>query len=603
MPTKRLANTFKAQTPLGQGLQALSQALFAGDGRNAELDAANIAHHKASIGKLGAETSAANLKREGFQKLSDTFRMIPRAQDAVREGAPQWAPGQGGVDMLNPDAPVSSAFQQQGNFDTSSKFLREAPAQAMSSALQAGHDPKNVSEAFRGLYALDPKTSDADLARAVVGAGSLIGKDQAVSIPDRESVAKRENDASKDRVVTTTGMNNRTSIITTGMTNKQSDTNNRRTVSEQARGNDLSSADRRYNTDRDYDASTENNKRTTAVQARAKSVVEGDALAANPELLSQVLTQGKAPQVPRNYISKDGAQQGVTYDGVTDASSGELLPSGTQIRDNVSTRADAERKPTNYFDPVNGKRGRTLDGRTDMTDGTPLSASAQSISNTIQDTSEGFSKNEQSAVRKKIDDSEIATRKFEAAADEVLGMLSSPDAAKRIGMMGGINRVANGFRAQAVAVMNQAGIQVEASTDPQTYEAFFAQNGIPAGDIRSAMLDLAFATASAREGGKLTDKDVLNALQTNGGDLQDPKAIISTINRSKAARRRDADIARSYYEEKFPDLRKGKGSGGGPVSGALGGGAPKVVNSQAEYDALPVGTSYTDSAGNTAVKR
>lgn len=91
---------------------------------------------------------------------------------------------------------------------------------------------------------------------------------------------------------------------------------------------------------------------------------------------------------------------------------------------------------------------------------------------------------------------------------EVLGNDASP-----LAIVGFISRMGNSVTEQARAVAQSFGIEFDESNF--NFDAF-PETAVKSTQTRSNVLSLAFAVAKAREGGRLTDKDVQRALNTIG---------------------------------------------------------------------------------------
>lgn len=96
-----------------------------------------------------------------------------------------------------------------------------------------------------------------------------------------------------------------------------------------------------------------------------------------------------------------------------------------------------------------------------------------------------------------------------------------------------------GFGGAAASGLNKLGAHARSvvqAVNPDAFqedrskaEEILLRNNIAAGQKQSLILDLAYAIASSREGGRLTDQDVERAIQTLGGDQPDPRAFAAVL--------------------------------------------------------------------------
>lgn len=199
-----------------------------------------------------------------------------------------------------------------------------------------------------------------------------------------------------------------------------------------------------------------------------------------------------------------------------------------------------------------GRQGRTVDGLTDMTTGESLPADATVGS--ISDTSETFGTSELSKARDNILGRRAGLTSMinqVAALDEQLAQANADQA---IGLIGSAARVFNDVATQAGAALRAAGVDVpEGLRDVQLYQDSFRSMGVQNANLQSALLDLAYATAQAREPGRLTEADIERALNTIGANLQDPQAMRQVLRGAVERAKTDYSAFESVYFDQYGD--------------------------------------------------
>lgn len=129
------------------------------------------------------------------KNLIDAFR--PDGRDAVN--AAQAKKIQTETDKLNSEGAARAQLAAAvSSLDTTAPITAEWVKNAYASGIQSGANPDVVSNTLLGVLA-NVGRPDTEVARAFVGTGKAINKDQGFSIPDREGIAKRENDAAFSR--------------------------------------------------------------------------------------------------------------------------------------------------------------------------------------------------------------------------------------------------------------------------------------------------------------------------------------------------------------------------------------------------------------------
>jgi hypothetical protein len=139
-----------------------------------------------------------------------------------------------------------------------------------------------------------------------------------------------------------------------------------------------------------------------------------------------------------------------------------------------------------------------------------------------------------------------------------------------------------------------AGIDApEGLRDVRLYQDTFRALGVQNAELQSALLDLAYATATAREPGKLTDADVQRAMQTLGANLQDPQAMRQVLRGAVKRSRMDYDAQERTYMGAFGDnlnLTPARFREIPPLDGAApAGGAPQTQQDADGWVTLPSG--------------
>lgn len=259
-----------------------------------------------------------------------------------------------------------------------------------------------------------------------------------------------------------------------------------------------------------------------------------------------------------------------------------VTPGGPQI----STRLDAigkepviaDRSPgtVRMYRTKDGQVGRTVDGMTDMVTNLPVPADA--LVGSISDTSESFGTSELSKARENILGRRAGLTSMIDQVAAIDGQLAGANADQAIGVIGSGARIFNDMATQANAALRAAGIAApEGLRDVQRYQDTFRALGIQNAELQSALLDLAYATATSREPGKLTDADVQRAMQTLGANLQDPQAMRQVLRGAVQRSRMDYDAQERTYFDAFGDnlnLGRAQFRDIAPLEGAAPGGGP-----------------------------
>lgn len=172
-----------------------------------------------------------------------------------------------------------------------------------------------------------------------------------------------------------------------------------------------------------------------------------------------------------------------------------------------------------------------------------------------------------------------------ALVGELEAITKGENAALAIGSLGRFSARLSGLRAQVQNVFQREGVQIETDLDPAKFQDQLQAIGAASAEAQSAVMDLAFSIATAREGGRLTDQDITRALQTLGGSQSDPALFRVALKRTAARIVTDDRITRNVAQQRFgttpnaipninalQDLVSPFGAQGGtPQTGATGG--------------------------------
>lgn len=189
---RRYQNPYGAfETDMGNGMSALAKAMFSGSPYLNEQRKERADYYKALTAKTGIEADRAAAAQGARGRIAGIFMDLPKQMAARR--APVEDPGVAGP------ARVIAANAAQDTRNAATEFVDTAPSRIAAAAAglpssEQAHLPATYRfvVANQGTPSGNPAYDDSAVARAVVGAGRPIGKDQAVSIADREGVAARD---------------------------------------------------------------------------------------------------------------------------------------------------------------------------------------------------------------------------------------------------------------------------------------------------------------------------------------------------------------------------------------------------------------------------
>lgn len=152
-----------------------------------------------------------------------------------------------------------------------------------------------------------------------------------------------------------------------------------------------------------------------------------------------------------------------------------------------------------------------------------------------------------------------------------------------------------GILQEVGAVARFAGVPREVF-DPGSYDSVFKELGIAEAGLQSVVTGLAYEAAAAKDitGNGASNKDVERFIRTIGANYSNPELFLSALKET-------VDDVNGGYANEYQALygKPFDGDLGAPrfpnsgQSAAQQSGAP-VVNSQADYDALPSGTVYVE---------
>lgn len=229
-----------------------------------------------------------------------------------------------------------------------------------------------------------------------------------------------------------------------------------------------------------------------------------------------------------------------------------------------------------------------------------------------------------SSERGKLNEAQISTRNYIDTVRDGLEMLSQqPDINTFIGKAASL---VNDFRQEAKAFARSTGVEFdEGIFDVSVHEDSFRQLGIDNQRMQSLITSLAFQRAAAEKGGqgRISNRDIERFIAEVGGGSSDPVSLAQTLvdTARRAARQfetryevstggafagdlgldRLPSLSADQFEQRANDAA---GVGRPPAPAAAVGGEtdPVQISSDAEYDALPSGTTFIAPDGTTRRK-
>lgn len=183
----RLANAYGYGNPFGDAVSNIAKLLLStpGPGRQ-EADRALAEYRRAQIAKTGAETALLNQQGDAGRRIASIFTQAP-GQHALANTQPSFEADDMNMGFQGPELDRVAGIRAPAQ-----DWLRQSHGDlAANAALAGGTMPQNIGNLYRSFIANMPGSSDADVARAVVGAGGMIGENQGVSLEDRDAVAAR----------------------------------------------------------------------------------------------------------------------------------------------------------------------------------------------------------------------------------------------------------------------------------------------------------------------------------------------------------------------------------------------------------------------------
>lgn len=220
-----------------------------------------------------------------------------------------------------------------------------------------------------------------------------------------------------------------------------------------------------------------------------------------------------------------------------------------------------------------GTRGRTFDDMTDAVTGAPLPGDA--LVGDAELVGTDFTNTELAKHRESLIQRRVAVEDVIGQVNELDRMLASPNAGAAVGIIGSGAGIINNLASQVEAGLQLAGIDTPPEVrDILTYQSTFRSLGVDNAQIQSALIDLAYTVADAREGGQKSVEDVNNALRTIGANLGDPVAMRTVLRKAaeRAVRGYQAseNIFRGVYGDKLnlPEAQFSPVSGVAPAPAA-----------------------------------
>ncbi len=174
---RRIANPFQAQTPIGNAIAGLGEAIFGGRLSPSEVQKQQLETElfRAKVNNTQQETRDLQAASTSRNNLAGIMERAARARgNAV---APALQPG-----AVGPFQPATLDAQRAA-------FQRET--QGLDFAKQAvglASNPKEAFQAFLGGTANTPGATDNEVVRALAGTGTTLGKDASVSIGGQDRV-------------------------------------------------------------------------------------------------------------------------------------------------------------------------------------------------------------------------------------------------------------------------------------------------------------------------------------------------------------------------------------------------------------------------------
>ncbi len=237
----------------------------------------------------------------------------------------------------------------------------------------------------------------------------------------------------------------------------------------------------------------------------------------SPANQSFISAQPTTP-APRNYATPDGAR-GITRDGITDAQTGAEIPPGSSVFSGQVQAGDAG----------------SLAGTDDA---------------------------ENRKTRAGVFEGRVKAKQALGIIGELDQITARDGAALALGGIGGIAARVSGLRSQAEALFKAEGVAIETTLDQELFADQLQALGARSAEAKSAIMDLAFSIATAREGGRLTDQDIARALETLGASYSDPALFRIALRRTAERIVRDEQITRQTVLESvannpnaFPNIR------------------------------------------------
>jgi len=167
--------------------------------------------------------------------------------------------------------------------------------------------------------------------------------------------------------------------------------------------------------------------------------------------------------------------------------------------------------------------------------------------------------------RDKLETAEVSTRNLIGSINEAKALIQREPNINTITAQA--SAITNGLKAELRALSEVAGFEFkEELFDPSNYEGTFSDLGISNVRMRGLITGLAYELATSREGGRLSDRDVQNAIKEIGGTSSDPVAFVATLD--DVARRSERNFRNNFFVRTRTQFEGDLGLGGAAAPSA-----------------------------------
>lgn len=231
---------------------------------------------------------------------------------------------------------------------------------------------------------------------------------------------------------------------------------------------------------------------------------------------------------------------------------------------------------TKMYTLPDGTIGRTFDDMTDAVTGQPLPQGA--LVGDASLTGTDFTNTELAKQRESLIGRRQTVEGLIGQVNELDKMLADPNAGASVGVIGAGAGILNNLASQVEAGLQLAGVETPPEVrDVLTYQSTFRSLGIDNAQIQSALIDLAYSVADAREGGQKSVEDVNNALRTIGANLGDPIAMRTVLRKAADRAVREYGAAENILRQVYGDKLNLPAAAFSPVANSPLGGAPAAA--------------------------